>query len=333
MKRIAIIGNPLAGDGSYPRVLSESRSQLWGLTVDYLMVKSPDEMMRTCAGLNPEHYSAVVVVGGDGTFHHAIQGLAQRPVDEQIPVYVFPSGTANDLANSLGTHANWQHFLKMHRSQQIDAIDLIEVNGKKFATVAGIGMGAFTTTELNQLRSRSRLFRFFSRLLREHIYPLFAFRTAVKYWGFQQTLLIRSDRSSAKVKSGCVFFCNQSHLGKGLIVAKNKKNTDGQMRVLVIPRSGGLPLIRALLSLKNGIFPPDFISFSAESVRVSDVGGAPLQVFGDGENMLTARVLDFRLLPRALKVFSVHSPVSMLNSVPISPIALVSERNFYEERL
>ena len=49
-----------------------------------------------------DQYSAIIAVGGDGTFNQMVNGMLARPDKKRLPVGLIPTGTSNDCARSLG---------------------------------------------------------------------------------------------------------------------------------------------------------------------------------------------------------------------------------------
>lgn len=47
-------------------------------------------------------YSAILVIGGDGTISEVISGMLQRTDDKRLPIAVVPNGRCNDFCKSLG---------------------------------------------------------------------------------------------------------------------------------------------------------------------------------------------------------------------------------------
>ena len=172
-KKLAIIGNPNAGQKNLARIFRQGSHTLWGWPCEYIVPASAQKLTETCAALSPHIYEAAIVIGGDGTVHHAIRGLLQNqlqiPSIPQVPLFTFPGGTANDLATELGINLDWTSAQKMINEQSSEMIDLIEVNGIPFATVAGVGLGAIMTEDyLNSfivlLEKKSTLLWRFARL-------------------------------------------------------------------------------------------------------------------------------------------------------------------------
>ena len=49
-----------------------------------------------------DDYSALMVIGGDGTISEAFNGMLARGDGKRLPVSVVPNGCSNDFATSLG---------------------------------------------------------------------------------------------------------------------------------------------------------------------------------------------------------------------------------------
>jgi len=52
--------------------------------------------------LDMDTFSALIAVGGDGTFNQVVNGMLARPDKKRLPVGLIPTGQSNDMARSLG---------------------------------------------------------------------------------------------------------------------------------------------------------------------------------------------------------------------------------------
>jgi diacylglycerol kinase family enzyme len=52
--------------------------------------------------IDPDEFSAIVAVGGDGTFHEVVNGLMYREDGRRLPVAFIPNGTGNDTLFNFG---------------------------------------------------------------------------------------------------------------------------------------------------------------------------------------------------------------------------------------
>jgi len=52
-----------------------------------------------------DNFSALIAVGGDGTFNQMVNGMLARPDKKRLPVGLIPTGKSNDMARSIGLQA------------------------------------------------------------------------------------------------------------------------------------------------------------------------------------------------------------------------------------
>src|SRR5690349_20196124 len=100
-RRAVLIANPNAGRG---RAVAAQDAEVFtklaraeGVEVNVLHTKGPDDAARLARESIESGATDVVVRGGDGTVHEALQGL----VGAAARLTVWPAGTANVLAKQL----------------------------------------------------------------------------------------------------------------------------------------------------------------------------------------------------------------------------------------
>jgi diacylglycerol kinase (ATP) len=301
MKKIAIIANRSSGKQTAVSHTLLARAKLWGRPLVFHFPKSVQELGEICLQITPEHYEALVIIGGDGTLNQVIRSLSSKP--NLVPIYPFPGGTANDLAKELGIEANWDQLQTLLDQRQFDLIDLIEVNGVPFSTVGGIGIGSILTEEFNRRRSGSLAFGFLSNLLNSHIYTFLSAKTILLRRDYIHHLHVKGSGFNERIRTPAVFICNQDHLGGDLKVAPSLDNTDKKFNVLIVTTSKRGSLLTSMAQLKRGKLPPNFFVFSTDELVMTDLDGKKIRVFGDGEPLLESTQLKIRILPKSLKVF------------------------------
>jgi diacylglycerol kinase family enzyme len=302
VKSIAIIANPKAGSGRALEKLHEARRLFWGDRYRFFMPSSQEELRQVCGKLDPEDYEAAVVLGGDGTMNLAIQEFSKRS-SAQIPLYPFPVGTANDLSSELDTPGDWLLVEELISSGRSERIDLIRVNGVPFATVAGIGIGASLTAELNERRDHSLALRVALKHLKKPLYSVLTLKTIALEPQLSRELILDAGHFRQRLRTAALFVCNQDRLGGNLQVGAGNDNTDNRFNVLVAQTSSRIKLASALAQLNLGKIPEDFVAFSTTHLTVECPKGRPIRVFGDGETLFEAPRLVFEIESKGLRVF------------------------------
>lgn len=76
--------------------------------------------------LDFNQYSALIVVGGDGTVTETITGMMQRKDQHKLPISLVPNGYSNDLCASLGIQ-NYDQGLDFLLKRETISVDTVRV--------------------------------------------------------------------------------------------------------------------------------------------------------------------------------------------------------------
>ena len=138
-KKILLIYNPVAGrDSERPTALDivSLFPADYRITVRYTYGRgSGTELVRDYGA----ECEMIVICGGDGTLHEAINGLMSAEMKK--PIGYIPIGSTNDLAVALGIPQKPEDAVKLIVSGGIKKIDLGKINGDYFTYVACFGPG------------------------------------------------------------------------------------------------------------------------------------------------------------------------------------------------
>lgn len=149
-KRTAIlISNPNAGQGGAAAraravTLFCEHLRARGVVVELLNTAGTDDAARLAAEAVRAGARDIIVRGGDGTVHEAIQGLAGK----SLRLAVWPAGTANVLARQLGLPADATAAAEVFARGKTKRITLgcatAEATGARryFFMLAGVGLDA-----------------------------------------------------------------------------------------------------------------------------------------------------------------------------------------------
>jgi diacylglycerol kinase (ATP) len=151
--KIALVVNPASGVGRAAKlgapVLERLRA---GAEVELLSGTSAQESAAIVAA-QVGRVDAVVVLGGDGIVHQALQSLAGT----ETPLGIIPAGTGNDCADSIGLPAEpmaaADAVLAALRDQETTAVDLGRTErGQWWFTVLCAGFDSATNERANAMR-------------------------------------------------------------------------------------------------------------------------------------------------------------------------------------
>ena len=220
----------------------------------------------------------MAVFGGDGTVHHVIQQL----VFQNVELSVFPAGTANDLCQPLGCTGRVNEVMASLENGKRISYDTISLNGRHVITGGGFGLGYQAASSANRLRSGALGFLF--RIgFRSQIYLL-----TLGWHGFffpppKVRYRLRVNDQTVEGLTQAILFCNQSVMGKNILVAPGTSGVDGRFQLVRFLNQSAPSILRTLVQLKAGS-PLAENLLNRHETRQADIEfETPVPAYGDGE--------------------------------------------------
>jgi YegS/Rv2252/BmrU family lipid kinase len=229
----------------------------------------------------------VILAGGDGTMNAAADAL----VECQLPLGILPTGTANDLARTLGIPVSVPEALEVIIEGHLRAIDLGRVNGKHFFNVASIGLSA----ELIRHHTAERKRRWW---IFAYVFSIAdAYRATVPF-----RALVRCNGRTVRLRAIQIAVGNGRHYGGGMTVSEHAAIDDEHLDIYVIKPISFWALIALFPKLRWGRMQ------GSEAISVMRGGEIeirtrrPMPVNTDGE-VTTSTPARFEVVPKVLAVF------------------------------
>ncbi|MDQ0381747.1 diacylglycerol/lipid kinase family protein [Amycolatopsis thermophila] len=280
--RAALAVHPDTGRGAAARIAGTVADRL-RTGVDRL------ELLGTASPSSlPEGLDALVVLGGDGAVHHAVQFCAATGT----PLGLVPAGTGNDLARGLGVPLDPMRavdaVLGALRERRHRSVDLGHVDGTWFATVLCTGFDAAVNARAARLTWPPGPHRYDLAVLAE----LAAFRA--------RPVTLTADTEHLALDATLIAIGNTSCYGAGMRICPGADPGDGLFDITVVGHATRADLLRIMPGLRHGrhLRHPAVRTLRAREVRI-EATGWPL--CADGE-MLSARTVTARCEPGALTV-------------------------------
>ena len=245
----------------------------------------------------------IAVAGGDGTLHHAVNALGDRPV-AIVPV---ATGTGNDFSRGLGVGAELSTIGTTLARLQTRRIDLIDVNGRRVCTVAGAGIVADAGLQVGRLLAPGASARPIVRRLGRSAYLLGGAARLAFSWRIVRDAEIRWRDTKGtwfewEGRLHGLFLANLPTLGAGLRLPFSSQMNDGAFELAVLPQSSRRRLIWSLGCLRSGRRLPagTMIVERTPEAQIRWKGGS--RVIGDGEDLGFVEEIHARSLPNALMI-------------------------------
>ncbi len=292
-REIALLTNPTSGrgKGARHRDVALARLRESGFVVRNLQGRDADEAADLALGCVADGVEALVVCGGDGLVHLAVQALAGTGV----PLGLIPSGTGNDVARYLGLPrtdpvAAADRVIASRRR----TIDLARSGDRWFVTVLAAGFDAIVNERANAMTWPRGQMRYNLATLAE----LRTFRP-IPY-----VLQLDSDAGTETVEHEAMLVAvgNGPSFGGGLRITEGALLDDGLLDVVVITQMSKPKLVRSYPRLFTGRIDgvAEYVHRRVRSVTVAAPG---IVSYADGERF-GPLPLTIECVPGALEVIA-----------------------------
>ncbi len=286
-REIVLLTNPSSGRGRGTRTAAIALPRLKeaGFHVRSLMGRDADEALEIAQRSVAEGVESLVVVGGDGMVHLAVQALA----GSETSLGIIPAGTGNDVARYLDLpRSDPQTAADVVVGSRTRRIDLARVGAQYFVTVMAAGFDS-------KVNERANAMSWPRGQMRYNIATLAELRV---FEPLPYTLEL--DGAARKVEAMLVAVGNGPSFGGGLRITHGASIDDGWLDVVIIKTMSKLDLVRTYPKLFNGGHTrhPQYEHHRVRSVTVAAPG---IVAYADGER-LGALPLTVDVAPLALKV-------------------------------
>ena len=237
----------------------------------------------------------VIAAGGDGTVHAVANGLAGTGA----ALGLLPLGTANDFARELALPRDAAGAAARLVDGTVRRVDLGVVDGRRFLTVAGLGLVSSSALAVSRAKSSRGAVRRVAEMLGGGAYRMAA---ALEIIGrgriINRLCLTWSDPDSSieqtrELDAHALFVTNHLICGGGLAVPSGGRADDGVIELCVVPATSRPRLAWNLRRLSSGrTIPADVLTVIRARHAVVTLA-EPDQMIADGE--LVGRGLRFEL--------------------------------------
>ncbi|NLG28612.1 MAG: diacylglycerol kinase family lipid kinase [Chloroflexi bacterium] len=248
MSRIKVIINPIAGRGYAGKVTPLIDREFAAQGADYSLVqtKVAGDAVRLAREARDDGYDVVVAVGGDGTSHEVINGLADGMNGAMLgTIGCIPAGSGNDFAVMSGAPTDIPAAVRMivegrTRVQDLGRVTVDDKVTRYFDNAVGIGFDGVVTVVGKRFKRLRGLPLYIPVVLRTIFVDMVPPRVRIDVDGeiFEQTTLMTA-------------VCNGPREGGAFMVSPEAKTDDGLFDVMMVetmPRLQMLAMVPRFLS-------------------------------------------------------------------------------------
>jgi YegS/Rv2252/BmrU family lipid kinase len=281
-----LLVNPSAGGGRAAELLPRVEQALSARGLEHRTVRTTSlehgcEVARSAAASR----EVIVVMSGDGLIGQVGGVIAGT----EATLGIVPGGRGNDLARVLGIPTDVDAAVDVLAAGERRAIDVGEVNGRRFLGIASCGFDS----DANRIANEARWVK--GRL----VYAYAAMRALIAWKPANFTLHLDGERRA--VTGYSVAAANSKAYGGGMFIAPDAELDDGLLDVVTTGQVSKLGFLANLPKVFSGTHVlKDEVTVS-RAAEVSIEADRYFAVYADGDHLadLPATV---RVLPGALRV-------------------------------
>lgn len=288
MKKYHIISNPAAGKRKSEKNLRlvEETFALGGAQFETHVSQGVGDATNIARALTQRGETEIVALGGDGTLHEVLNGLADPTA---CNLGLIPSGTGNDFAEKIGLPMDTKKAASLILSGEAKETDYLEVSGVRCMNVAGLGMDVDVLERCKTGKLRGKI-----KYLLSLVQSLFSFK------GYRVEIVADKIKETRNVLLAAA--CNGSQFGGGIRICPAAEVGDGKLNAVVVDCIGGKwKIIKAFITLLKG----KILEYAATKHFLCDslkfIPEKPCTVQLDGE-LYTDMAFDVKL-KRGLKFY------------------------------
>ena len=293
---VTILLNPAAGRGRATRHAASIVEilQSFGIRSNLVRSSAVGDLERLAAELARSNAKQMIVAGGDGSVHEAVNGILK--VGGKTALGVIPIGTGNDFAKASDTPLNWRDATSVLAARLRDGeptrkVDAGRMNDRFFANGVGIGFDA----KIN-------------RIARKYKWPIgdLVYLFAVFEGMWDSVITPNVEMTYAGVTyDGPITLANVSNgpwVGGMFHIAPMARIDDGQLDLVIakpVTRRRILVLLPKLIKGTH-IGAPDISTHRIRDFRL--IADAPVPCHLDGETQPLQTEFEIEILDRALSL-------------------------------
>lgn len=294
-RKILYLVNPISGTAKKEGIkkLVERETTAQGIAFEIGATNARGDYDFVKDKIAHEHFTDVVIIGGDGTVNQVTGALR----DTNIRFGIIPVGSGNGLARSAGIPMKPQQSLALIFSGTSGYVDAFLVNNQYSCMLSGIGFDAQVAHDFATASSRGL-----------RMYTQQSLINYFKAHPYQFEIVL--DNFSFFSDAFFISIANSNQFGNNVTIAPQASICDGLLDIVVVQKMNKAKLPFAILQQIRGnnklqqlvedMTHKNILYFQTESLKVKNIKHAPLHI--DGEPKDTAEEFQIRILKKCFNL-------------------------------
>jgi diacylglycerol kinase (ATP) len=265
---VRFLVNPKAGRGIGSEEFDRLRRLASRAGAGFVVSRSTGDLAEQARRAAADGVERLLVAGGDGTMHHAVQGLAGTA----CALGVIPLGTGNDLAGTLGVPRDAAAAVERALSGEIRRIDLARVGDIRCVGYAGVGFDSEVARVANEVK-----------LLRGPLVYLYSVIRTLAAFRPPAMRIVWDDGERYEARAMFVTVANLPRLGGGMRIAPDARIDDGLLDLVIVREVSRRTLLSVFPKVYKGRHVDHPAVLLTQARRVEIALDRPMTMYGGGE--------------------------------------------------
>jgi diacylglycerol kinase (ATP) len=287
---VRFLVNPKAGRGLSAASFDRLRKLASRAGAGFVVSRSAADLGEQARRAAEDGIERLLVAGGDGTMHHALQGLA----NSSCALGVIPVGTGNDLSGTLKIPPDLEVAVQRALTGTIRPIDLIRTGETYSVSYLGVGFDSETTEFANQVKI----------LKGPLIYPYSVIHTLATFQ--PPSMRVVHDEGVFEGRVMFVTLASLPRFGGGMQIAPQAKIDDGLLDLVIVKEISRRALLAVFPKVYSGkhVGHPSCLFHRTRRAEITVVD-RPMTLYGGGEPirpMAAGEPVAAEVVPAGLKI-------------------------------
>ena len=285
-----VIVNPVAGKNRASRVIKKVSKYLKGQNVEFLVFfsETAEDITNTTKKLCKEGERDFIVVGGDGTLNHFVNGLTDP---SKVNIGIIPAGKHNHFARYLNLPKKPVDSIRNVLEHTTIKIDYLKCN--QYRALNLVSCGAIEMAE-NKFLTQDKDSKISRRKILNSVLKTFE--------GIPLAIETDNSKQKEKLYTSCAV-CNGGSYGDNIYVSPLSNMHDGLANVVTVDFDESAQVKKDYTVVKKGKHIYKNPTSNSWSTRVSITGKQPFDTMIDGE-IYKFDSLEINVIAKGLNIYT-----------------------------
>ncbi|KTD57297.1 diacylglycerol/lipid kinase family protein [Legionella shakespearei] len=287
MSHIAVVINPIAGGGRGKKVWKVLKPGLNAVfeKITFRMSNRVDDLASITQSLLAEHPDVLLIIGGDGTLNHALNGMISddKLINPQTKIAFFNAGCGGDFIRQFPEQKITEFLDRLSHNQTISSnigkVTLADQSPYYFINIASCGLSGYVV----RATAKSQWLKKLGGTINYLVHSL----TGLIAYNRGEVRIQLDDNPPFDCSMLMMAVANGQYFGGRMHVAPMAKVDDGLLDVVLFRDFSKLDALYKLRKIYSGshLLDKNVHYVQARKITIEPLESKPIEIEADGESI------------------------------------------------